>query len=53
MNRVLVTGGAGTIGAAVVRRLATDDVLVVDPWNCFGVAQVFAYAAEVAAPVVS
>ena len=26
MSRVLVTGGAGTIGAAVVRRLAGDPV---------------------------
>ncbi len=25
---------------------ATDDALVVDPWDCFGVAQVFAYASE-------
>ena len=131
MNRVLVTGGAGTIGAAVVRRLLRDpawevrvsdqrpapvwmregcevhtgdlreladvevhdpvvatptasfddavtgadvvvvatnhsaysnaealgaiartaapDCLVVDPWNAFGAAQVFAYASEVAA----
>ena len=27
---------------------ARDDALIVDPWNCFGVAQVFAYASEVA-----
>jgi UDP-N-acetyl-D-mannosaminuronic acid dehydrogenase len=32
-----------------VLELATDDALVVDPWNCFGSAQVFAYATEVAA----
>jgi UDP-N-acetyl-D-mannosaminuronic acid dehydrogenase len=32
-----------------IRELAIDDALVVDPWNCFGAAQVFAYAAEVAA----
>jgi UDP-N-acetyl-D-mannosaminuronic acid dehydrogenase len=32
-----------------VARLAKDDALVVDPWNCFGAAQVFAYPAEVAA----
>ena len=30
MSRVLVTGGAGTIGAAVVRRLVRDDFLVED-----------------------
>ena len=24
------------------------DTLIVDPWNCFGIAQVFAYAAEAA-----
>jgi UDP-N-acetyl-D-mannosaminuronic acid dehydrogenase len=29
-----------------LRRLAGDDALVVDPWNCFGVGQVFAYVAE-------
>lgn len=38
MKRVLVTGGAGTIGAAVVRRLLADDIAVrvadqVDPPN--------------------
>ena len=32
-----------------VSELAGSDALVVDPWNCFGAAQVFAYAAEVAA----
>src|SRR3954454_14011395 len=32
-----------------VVRLATDDALVVDPWNAFGTAQVFAYAAELGA----
>src|SRR3954453_23701789 len=32
-----------------IREHGTDDVLVVDPWNCFGAAQVFAYAAEIAA----
>ncbi|MCX6386231.1 MAG: nucleotide sugar dehydrogenase [Solirubrobacterales bacterium] len=29
--------------------LGTDDCLVVDPWDCFGAAQVFAYASEVVA----
>ena len=28
---------------------ARADALVVDPWNCFGVAQVFAYTGEIAA----
>jgi UDP-N-acetyl-D-mannosaminuronic acid dehydrogenase len=32
-----------------IREVAADDCLVVDPWNAFGSAQVFAYAAEVAA----
>jgi UDP-N-acetyl-D-mannosaminuronic acid dehydrogenase len=32
-----------------VLELAAPDALVVDPWNCFGSAQVFAYATEVAA----
>jgi UDP-N-acetyl-D-mannosaminuronic acid dehydrogenase len=29
--------------------LASPDALVVDPWNCFGAAQVFGYAAEITA----
>jgi UDP-N-acetyl-D-mannosaminuronic acid dehydrogenase len=28
---------------------AASDCLIVDPWNCLGAAQVFAYAPEVAA----
>jgi UDP-N-acetyl-D-mannosaminuronic acid dehydrogenase len=42
-------GGTGTLER--VRELAGDDVLIVDPWNCFGVAQVFAYGSEIAALV--
>jgi UDP-N-acetyl-D-mannosaminuronic acid dehydrogenase len=34
---------------ADVMELAGGECLVVDPWNCFGSAQVFAYAAEVTA----
>jgi UDP-N-acetyl-D-mannosaminuronic acid dehydrogenase len=33
--------------AAIVER-AGGDCLVVDPWNCWGVAQVFAYSSEIA-----
>src|SRR5690349_9990271 len=33
---------------ARIAELAAGDPLVVDPWNCFGAAQVFGYAAEVA-----
>ncbi len=33
---------------ASIRRLAASDCLVADPWNCWGAAQVFAYAAEIA-----
>jgi UDP-N-acetyl-D-mannosaminuronic acid dehydrogenase len=29
-----------------IHQLAGDDALIVDPWDCFGVAQVFAYASE-------
>ncbi|MHB1810154.1 MAG: UDP binding domain-containing protein, partial [Solirubrobacteraceae bacterium] len=34
---------------AAIERLAGDDCLVIDPWNCWGGAQVFAYASELAA----
>jgi UDP-N-acetyl-D-mannosaminuronic acid dehydrogenase len=34
---------------ATIARAAATDCLVVDPWNAFGAAQVFAYASEVAA----
>jgi UDP-N-acetyl-D-mannosaminuronic acid dehydrogenase len=34
---------------AAIARGAAPDCLVVDPWNAFGAAQVFAYASEVAA----
>jgi UDP-N-acetyl-D-mannosaminuronic acid dehydrogenase len=34
---------------AQIARTAAADCLVVDPWNAFGAAQVFAYASEVAA----
>ena len=37
-------------GALVtIARLADPDCLVVDPWNCWGAGQVFAYASELAA----
>jgi UDP-N-acetyl-D-mannosaminuronic acid dehydrogenase len=34
---------------ATIAQTAAPDCLVVDPWNAFGAAQVFAYATEVAA----
>jgi UDP-N-acetyl-D-mannosaminuronic acid dehydrogenase len=34
---------------AAIARHAAQDCLVVDPWNCWGAGQVFAYAAELAA----
>ncbi len=37
---------AGTLAA--IAALAADDCLVVDPWNCWGAGQVFAYASELA-----
>jgi UDP-N-acetyl-D-mannosaminuronic acid dehydrogenase len=38
--------------AAIAER-AAGDCLVVDPWNCWGAAQVFAYASELVALVPS
>jgi UDP-N-acetyl-D-mannosaminuronic acid dehydrogenase len=38
--------------AAIAER-AGGDCLIVDPWNCWGVAQVFAYSSEIAALVAS
>jgi UDP-N-acetyl-D-mannosaminuronic acid dehydrogenase len=34
---------------ARIAELADEDCLVVDPWNCWGAGQVFAYASELAA----
>ncbi len=39
----------GPESLAQIARLAADEALVVDPWNCFGAAQVFGYVAELAA----
>ncbi len=39
---------AGRLGDVVA--LAGDDAVLVDPWDCLGAGDVFAYAAEVAAP---
>jgi UDP-N-acetyl-D-mannosaminuronic acid dehydrogenase len=38
--------------AAIAER-AGDDCLIVDPWNCWGAAQVFAYSSELSALVAS
>lgn len=49
---VVAANHSAFCGAASLRRVrarAKDSVLVVDPWNCFGTAQVFAYADEAAA----
>jgi UDP-N-acetyl-D-mannosaminuronic acid dehydrogenase len=49
---VVATNHSDFDGAAPLRRIregAAEDCLVVDPWNVFGSAQVFAYVAEVAA----
>src|SRR5215211_6634225 len=48
---VVATNHSAFDGPARLREiadLAAEDCLVVDPWNSFGSAQVFAYAAEVA-----
>jgi UDP-N-acetyl-D-mannosaminuronic acid dehydrogenase len=37
---------AGSGPLRVIAELAGEDALIVDPWNCFGAAQVFAYVAE-------
>ncbi|MFI5010620.1 MAG: nucleotide sugar dehydrogenase, partial [Solirubrobacterales bacterium] len=37
------------LALAAIARLAKADCLVVDPWNCWGAGQVFAYASELAA----
>ena len=39
----------GPESLAEIGRLAGGDALVVDPWNCFGSAQVFAYVTELSA----
>lgn len=51
---VIATNHSDFCGPENLQRLndlASDNALVVDPWNCFGTAQVFAYAAEAAAMV--
>ncbi len=39
----------GTVPLQRIAESAKEDVLVVDPWNCFGAAQVFGYGSEIAA----
>ncbi len=49
---VLATNHPEFCGTEALRRIgegAKEDVLVVDPWNCFGAAQVFGYRSEIAA----
>jgi UDP-N-acetyl-D-mannosaminuronic acid dehydrogenase len=49
---VVATNHSDFAGPATLReiaRLSAPDALVVDPWNCFGAAQVFGYATEIAA----
>jgi UDP-N-acetyl-D-mannosaminuronic acid dehydrogenase len=48
---VIATNHAEFCGPAGFRRIADgarNQALIVDPWDCFGVAQVFAYADEIA-----
>jgi UDP-N-acetyl-D-mannosaminuronic acid dehydrogenase len=40
------TAFAGPQTLRQILELASDDCLIVDPWNCLGTAQVFLYAAE-------
>ena len=43
-------------GSGPLRQIADgarNDALLVDPWNCFGAAQVFGYAAEILSPSAS
>jgi UDP-N-acetyl-D-mannosaminuronic acid dehydrogenase len=48
---VIATNHAEFCGPGAFRRIADgarNQALIVDPWDCFGVAQVFAYADEIA-----
>ncbi len=48
---VLATNHPEFLGPEPLRRIADgakDSALVIDPWDCFGAAQVFAYAGEIA-----
>jgi UDP-N-acetyl-D-mannosaminuronic acid dehydrogenase len=40
---------AGSGPLRLIAELAGEDALIVDPWNCFGAKQVFAYVAELSA----
>ena len=49
---VMATNHPEFCGAARLRAIAESaaaDAVVVDPWDCFGAAQVFGYASEIAA----
>src|SRR4051795_6318271 len=50
---VATNHSAYSSGSALARALslASDDALIVDPWNAFGTSQVFAYAAELGAVI--
>jgi UDP-N-acetyl-D-mannosaminuronic acid dehydrogenase len=39
----------GPTALRAIRSQARSEALIVDPWNCFGVGQVFAYASEIQA----
>jgi UDP-N-acetyl-D-mannosaminuronic acid dehydrogenase len=39
----------GSSALQAIRSQARENALIVDPWDCFGAAQVFAYAAEIQA----